>query len=469
MAAQNTEQRPTKERPTKERATTGRPRSRRPRTDRLTTIWMLLALAAAVTAIATRDALPQTWWTTIHLVTLGVLTNAILQWSWYFARGLLRLPPNDQRSGRDALIRSLAFNASLVALIAGMWIGTPALVIAFAAALGAVVAWHGLAILLAAKHALGGRHAPLLRFYVAASAMFVIGCTIAGFLTVALLDPSAPAWLLDARDGLTLAHSITMVGGWLGLTIAGTLVTLGPTVLRTRMEGDASATAVRGLPWLAAAVAGAGTTAALGWMPATGALLAAYAVGLGVWIGLPLARVMIAKGPREHAAWTLVGGIAWTGAGLLIIAALIARAEDPTSARDAVMAWIPVIGVAGPAQIFVGALTYLLPVVVGGGAATVRVGIAALETASTARLTVRTVSIALLVATTGIGADARWAWWAAVAATFAADIVLMAVAGARQAKARRAAGGAVPLAAPIVVAPGGSAPQSPETNPRSLL
>lgn len=448
---------------------TKRPRSRRPRTDRLTTIWMLLALAGAVTAIATRSALPHTWWTTIHLVTLGVLTNGILQWSWYFARGLLRLPPNDLRAGRDALIRSLTFNAALIGLIASMWASASALVIAFAALVGAVVAWHGLAILLAAKHALGSRHAPLLRFYVAASALFVIGCTIAGFLTVALLDANAPTWLVEARDGLTLAHAIIMVGGWLGLTIAGTLVTLGPTILRTRMEADASATAVRGLPWLVVAITGAGTAAAVGWMPAAGALLAAYGLSLAVWIGLPFARVALAKGAREHAGWTLVGGIAWTGGGLLLVAALLARAQDATSARDAVMHWIPLIGVAGPAQIFIGALTYLLPVVVGGGPATVRLGIATLDTASTLRLTARTLAIVLLAATTGVGGSARWAWWGVIALTFAADIVFMAVAGARQARARRAPGGAVPLAAPLVVAPGGHAPQSPETDARSLL
>ena len=443
--------------------------TRRPRTDRLTTVWMLLALAGAVTAIATRSVLPHTWWTTIHLATLGVLTNGILQWSWYFARGLLHLPPTDRRSGRDAVIRSLTFNASLIGLIAAMWSGAPALVIAFAAAVGAVVAWHGLAIVIATKHALGSRHAPLLRFYVAASALFVTGCTIAGFLTVALLDANAPAWLLDAHDGLTLAHAIVMVGGWLGLTIASTLVTLGPTVLRTRMEADASSAAVRGLPWLAAAVTASGTAAALGWMAVAGASLAAYALGLAVWIGLPFARVALSKGAREHAGWTLVGGIAWTGAGLVTVAVLIARAPDASAAHDAVMQWIPLIGVAGPAQIFVGALTYLLPVVVGGGPSTVRLGIATLETASPLRLTARAASLALLAVTTGIGADARWAWWAIVAATFAADIVLMGVAGARQANARHAPGGAVPLAMPLVVASGADAPKSPETDARSLL
>lgn len=444
-------------------------RSRRPRTDRLTTVWMVLALAAAVIALASRDVLPQTWWTTIHLVTLGVLTNGILQWSWYFARGLLRLPPNDRRAGRDAAVRSVAFNVALVGLVAGMWASAPLAVIAFASLVGLVVAWHGLAILLAARAALGSRHAPLLRFYVAASAMFVIGCTLSGFLTVALLDADAPGWLLDARDGLTLAHAIIMVGGWLGLTIAGTLVTLGPTILRTRMQADASATAVRGLPWLVAAVAGAGTAATLGWMTATGALLAAYAFGLAIWVGLPLATSMLAKGVREHAAWTFVGGLAWTAAGLLLVSVILARASNPSSARDAVMAWIPLLGVAGLAQIFIGALTYLLPVVVGGGPATVRRGIATLETASTLRLTARTAALVLLAVTTGIGAGPRWAWWAIVAATFAADIVLMALAGVRQARARRAPGGAVPLASPLVVAPGGDAPPSPETDPRSLL
>lgn len=446
-----------------------RPRSRRPRTDRLTTVWMVLALLAAVIAIVTRDLLPQTWWTTIHLVTLGVFTNGILQWSWYFARGLLRLPPTDLRSGRDAMARSVAFNVALVGLVASMWTGAAAYVIVCAAAVGTVVAWHGLALLRAARSALGSRHATLLRFYVAASALFVIGCKLAGFLTVALLDAGAPAWVLDARDALTLAHVIVMAWGWLGLTIAGTLVTLGPTILRTRMDADASARAVRGLPWLTAAVVGAAGAASLGWMLVTGVLLAAYAIGLGVWIGVPFAKVSLAKGAREHAGWTFVGGAVFTGVGMLLIAAVIGRATDPSAAHDAVMAWIPLIGVAGLAQIFIGALTYLLPVVVGGGPATVRLGIATLETASTARLTARTAAIVLLGVTTGMGGAARWAWWAIISVTYACDIVLMAIAGARQAKARREPGGGVPLASPLTVSPGTDVPSSPETDHRSLL
>ncbi len=411
-------------------------------------MWLLVALAAAVISIVTRDLLPQNWWTTIHLVTLGVLTNGILQWSWYFARGLLRLEPHNKRAGRDAVIRSVTFNVALAGLVAAMWVGASVATVTLATVIGLVVAWHGLAIVLASREALAGKHAPLVRYYVGASALFVVGCAVAGLLTVALLDPQAPAWLTAARDQLTLAHAVIMVGGWVGLSIAGTLVTLGPTVLRTRMEPDASATAIRAVPWLVGAISAAGVAAACGWMIVTGVLFAAYCSGLALWVGLPLVRVALAKGLREHAAWTLTGGVAWSGVGMAVVAALMFRAADATAARDVIMSWIPVLGVAGPAQIFIGALTYLLPVVVGGGPATVRLGIATLEVASALRLTVRTLALAMLAFTTGVGSPARWAWWGLIALTFAADVVLMAIAGVRQARARREPGGAVPLAGP---------------------
>ena len=35
----------------------------------------------------------------IHLVTLGVLSNGIFQWSWYFTRALAHLAPDDPARG----------------------------------------------------------------------------------------------------------------------------------------------------------------------------------------------------------------------------------------------------------------------------------------------------------------------------------------------------------------------------------
>src|SRR5690606_8771239 len=130
---------------------------------------------------------PQTWWTTIHLVTLGVLTNGIMHWSWFFARAQLHLSPHDKRAGRDATVRSLTFNAALLGIFAGMWASLPWLVIASATAVGAIIAWHGFAFTQAMRRALGSRTSVVLRFYVAASALFVLGCAVAGLITVALL------------------------------------------------------------------------------------------------------------------------------------------------------------------------------------------------------------------------------------------------------------------------------------------
>lgn len=413
--------------------------SRRPRTDRITSMWMIAALVSAAVSIAGRGTIPETWWTTIHLVTLGVLTNGILQWSWYFARGLLHLPPTDRRAGRDALVRSLAFNVALIGLVAGIWTGLLGLVLACAVAIGVAVAWHGLAMARAAKGALGSRYAPLLRFYVVAAALFVLGCAIAGLLTVALLQPDAWGWLASVRDELSIAHAIVMVAGWLGLSIAGTLVTLGPTMLRTRMDDVAAPWALRALPWLAAAVVVSAACAVAGWWALCGAALAVYGLGLVAAIVAPLVRSGAVKAPRDHATWSVACGLLWAGFGLVAVSVGIMRAPDAASARDAAITWVALIGAGGLAQIFVGALSYLLPVVVGGGPAAVRVGIATIEWFSPARLAARNLSLVSLAVTTGTSSPLRWVWWAIIVATYAIDIGALGASGARQARARRAA------------------------------
>ena len=78
---------------------------------------MLAALGTAAVSLTVRGVLPQPLWTSVHVVTLGVLTSSVLQWSWYFARALLHLQATDTRSGRDATLRMLAFHASLD----GLW------------------------------------------------------------------------------------------------------------------------------------------------------------------------------------------------------------------------------------------------------------------------------------------------------------------------------------------------------------
>lgn len=400
---------------------------------------MLAALVTAVWVLVGGDGLPHQWWTAIHVVTLGVLTNGILQWSWYFARSLLHLGPHDRRAGRDATVRSVALNVAIVGLVVSMWTHVAPAVVVFAALLGAIVAWHGLALAQAARGALGSAHGVVIRFYVAAAAMFVLGCAIAGLLTVALLDPGAPAWLTGARDQLSLAHAIIMGAGWIGLSISGTLVTLGPTMLRTRIDPAAVPRAVRALPALVVLVGAAGLAAALGSTQLAGALLAGFG-GVVVWaIALPLARVALGKGPREHPAWSMTGGLAWIAFGIGAISVSLMRAGDPAQARADAAAWLPLLGAGGIAQVFVGALAYLLPVVVGGGPSAVRLGIGTLEHLSPLRLGARFAALAALAVSVNTAVPLRGVWWGVVIATFAVDIGLLGAAGVRQSRAKRAA------------------------------
>lgn len=388
--------------------------------------------------LVSRALVPQPVWTMIHVVTLGVLTNAILQWSWYFSRALLHLPPGDHRAGRDATSRMIVFNVALVGLVAGMWTATAWATVAGAGAIGGVIAWHGLALLSAARTRLASRFAVVIRYYIAAAGFLVIGCVLAGFLTVAMFDAAAPAWVLAAREDLTLAHVLVNVGGWIGLSMAGTLVTLGPTMLRTRMDPAAVDRALAALPWLVVAIVLAGASAVAGLMPGIGVGLVVFIVASFFGMGLPLVRTAIARSPHGYATWATTAGLAWATVGVGAVAFLAFTAPGAAALSDGELPWLALLGAGGLVQVFFGALTYLLPVVVGGGPAAMRVGIATLEVAWPIRIALRNIALTILAATGFAAPPLQTAWSALVVGTYAVDIALFSVAGARQAKARRA-------------------------------
>ena len=414
-----------------------------PRTDRATTIWMCaVAVAAAVTIVA-RGRIPQNLWTMIHLVTLGVLSNGIFQWSWYFTRALAHLAPDDRRAGRDNTVRIIAFNLSLLLLIGGMWSGLWYATVTGASIVGTIAAWHGWALLTTSRERLASRFAVIIRYYVAAAFFLVVGATLAGFVTAAMFDADAPAWLAEARDRLTVAHALAGIAGWVGLTMGGTLVTLGPTAMRTRMDPRAVSFATSALPMWVAALLVAGTGAVTGSMRVTsvGLLVVVGAAALGV--GVPLVRAALTKGPAEYGAWSLMLGAAWilvAGAGASLRAF---GAADATGLRSAFLAWMPILGAAGLGQLFVGALTYLMPVVIGGGPSAVRVGVGVLEAAAPIREAARNVAAILALAVASLsGTSAERltiAAWVVLLATYVVDIVLMARCGVAQARAKRTA------------------------------
>ena len=415
----------------------------RQRSDTLTSIWMIIAVAMALVTLVVKNRMPQPLWTIIHLVTLGVLSNGIFQWSWFFARSLARLSADDPRARRHNTIRILIFNACFLLLFVSMWLGWMVGTMIAATGIAAVAAWHGAEMLSVLRERLASRFVIVVRYYVCSASFFVLAALLASFVSATMFSPSIPEALVAIRDRLTLAHALSGVAGWVGLTIGGTVITLGPTILRTRMSPDAVSGGVRVLlPWclsLLLAIAGA----LLGVMPLVGAGILAVGTCAIVGIVYPYAKVLRNKGPREYSAWSFLLGLLWISVGVCALGVASLFVSTPSQLRALTLMWLPIIGIAGFAQLFQGALSYLMPVVIGGGPSVVRIGIAIIDWQYSLRLGLRnsTLILELFLFFTSDSPSVhvrRMAGWFLVIATFVIDVVIYAKTGVTQARARRA-------------------------------
>ena len=415
----------------------------RQRTDTFTSIWMIIAVAMALVTLVVKNRMPQPLWTMIHLVTLGVLSNGIFQWSWFFARSLARLSADDPRARRHNTIRILIFNACFLLLFVSMWLGWMVGTMIAATGIAAVAAWHGAEMLSVLRERLASRFVIVVRYYVCSASFFVLAALLASFVSATMFSPSIPEALVAMRDRLTLAHALSGVAGWVGLTIGGTAITLGPTILRTRMSPDAVSWGVRVLlPWclsLLLAIAGA----LLGVMPLVGAGILAVGTCAIVGIVYPYAKVLRNKGPREYSAWSFLLGLLWISVGVCALGVASLFVSTPSQLRVLTLMWLPIIGIAGFAQLFQGALSYLMPVVIGGGPSIVRIGIAIIDWQYSLRLGLRNgaLILELFLFFTSDSPSVhvlRMAGWLLVIATFVIDVVIYAKTGITQAQARRA-------------------------------
>ena len=415
----------------------------RQRTDTFTSIWMIIAVAMALVTLVVKNRMPQPLWTMIHLVTLGVLSNGIFQWSWFFARSLARLSADDPRARRHNTIRILIFNACFLLLFVSMWLGWMVGTMIAATGIAAVAAWHGAEMLSVLRERLASRFVIVVRYYVCSASFFVLAALLASFVSATMFSPSIPEALVAIRDRLTLAHALSGVAGWVGLTIGGTVITLGPTILRTRMSPDAVSGGVRVLlPWclsLLLAIAGA----LLGVMPLVGAGILAVGTCAIVGIVYPYAKVLRNKGPREYSAWSFLLGLLWISVGVCALGVASLFVSTPSQLRALTLMWLPIIGIAGFAQLFQGALSYLMPVVIGGGPSVVRIGIAIIDWQYSLRLGLRNSALILelflfFTSESSSVQVLRTAGWLLVIATFVIDVVIYAKTGVTQAQARRA-------------------------------
>lgn len=328
------------------------------RANALVGVWLV---AAALLALVHR-AVPAAPWLLVHLLLLGAVSTAILVWSQHFADTLLRRPA---RGGRVGLtVRLGAHTVGALAVVVGI-AGSVGWLVVAGAALVTAAALAQVGILVGqSRAALPSRFGHAVRYYVAAGLMLPV--SVACGVVMARGDVGD---VLHAR--LYVGHVALALLGWVGLTVLGTLVVLWPTVLHARIEPVQEAAGRRALPVVLLGLALVAAGAASGWRVLVG--LGAVVVALGIAIG---GSVMVAQArtasPSTYAAWSLAAAVAWLVACTVSFGALVVAAPGWVAAAEGVRVLVAPFAVGFAAQILVGSLSYLLPVVLGGGPATAR-------------------------------------------------------------------------------------------------
>lgn len=343
----------------------------------------LAYLAGIVVVAVAHPFVPQGRWLLIHLLLLGAATNAILLWGAHFAAAILRTTAPADRRGEAARLGVL--NAGVLGVLAGGSVGPAWLGVAGAAAVFAAITTHLWVLASRLRRALPARFAVTVHYYLAAGVAVLAGIP-------------AGAWMLlvddDQRPRLLLFHAHVNLLGFVTLTVLGTLLTLWPTVLRTRMVDGAARAATRALPLCVAGLAclGVGT---LAWWPivaATGLALVAAAVVVVTVAGVATARQ---RPPASFATWSIAAGTGWLLVALAWDAAALLSAPNTAVAADRFDSVLAPLGGGFVAQVLLGALSYLLPMALGGGATPVRARTASLDAHWPQRIAMTNLALAI--------------------------------------------------------------------------
>lgn len=315
----------------------------------------LAYLVAAAVQIVLRGAGSTPTWLIVHVLLLGAATNAIVTWSSHFASSLLQQP---QLPAAATVVRLVILNAAVLGVLLGVDHGSHVSAVVAAAVLAGVIVAH-LGVLVRTAHAgRTRRFAPAVRFYWAASCALLLG--IAAGLTLVLGDLSG-TW----HGRVYLAHVHLGLLGWIALTVLGTEFTLWPVALRTRMVAGLERAAAISLPCctvgLALLVAGL-----LCWArPAAIAGLALYLVGVGVSLD-PFVRTALRRVPRDPATLMLAASTGWLLVGLVCDGVALGTDSDPSALAARVGRLAPWLLTGFVIQVLLGALSYLIPVLLGG-------------------------------------------------------------------------------------------------------
>lgn len=297
-------------------------------------------------------------WLTVHLLLLGAVTNAIITWSDHFISALLWT--RSQSHNRQMTVIVL-LNISIVGVLVSVSTHMKWLIIFFASLMVATIIYFLRGISIAIKRSLNKRFIEVLRYYQFAALFLLVGITL-GVIDSFKSDED----LMQPR--LALAHLHANLLGWVGITVIGTLVTLWPTVLRTPMHERAIQSAVIGLRFILAGTSLSILAAIEDWQILFGISLAIYLVGASITL-TPAILTMRNKKPDRPGSWMLLTGA--IGLGVLLVAdiALQFAYKSPERVLVAIEGHILLLFTLFLFPTLLGALTYLLPVVLGRGPA----------------------------------------------------------------------------------------------------
>ncbi|WEO77073.1 multicopper oxidase domain-containing protein [Cryobacterium sp. SO2] len=341
-------------------------------------------LAAAVILTVLHRQLPSSGWLLVHLLLLGAVSTAILIWSQHFADTLLRRKALGHRVSLG--LRLTAHTVGAIAVMTGMVIGWYPLVLAGGILVGLNALAHAAVIVGQTRGAMPGRFAPLVRYYVASGVTLAAGVTLG--ILMARLDGGG-----EDYERLFIGHLALNLLGWVGLTVIGTIALLWPTVLHTRVEG---ATVAAGST-LTVLVGGLGLVALgcladLRLVVALGILIYLVALGRVLWEGVGHLR----RAPAvTFAAWSLGAAQVWFALCTLGFGLQVALAPSWTAAAAGVEALVPYFAIGFAAQILLGALSHLVPVVLGGGPGALKATAAELDRGGLFRVVVVNGGLAL--------------------------------------------------------------------------
>ncbi|HEY4898835.1 MAG TPA: hypothetical protein VIH79_03850 [Candidatus Nanopelagicaceae bacterium] len=299
-------------------------------------------------------------WILVHLLLLGAITNLIFVWSSHFTATLLRLPPESDR--KRYLVRVIVLNLGVISVIVGKIQELKFLMTFGAVAVITSAGLHARSIQIQISKALPTRFKKIPRFYIASALFLVLGGTLGGLLS------QGPKGELKYR--FLVAHFSANIFGWLGITVAGTLITLIPTMLRTQLPELAEKRGHKSLPWLIISVLTIISGALLNIRLITLMGIIGYFCAWLLILSPHLRFVLQKKSPFSFIS--TVCAITWLFIALINLGIDTARGDSWQAISDGAESLIYMLAIGFALQIGLGALSYLIPVVLGGGSSNAR-------------------------------------------------------------------------------------------------